>query len=144
MNVAVASSPVDTVPSISMGKLLATTLTAFALCVAALLLRRYLGQFSLVWHANAFLVAILLCSPRKHWLPILIGGWLANLTGNLIFYPGSATAHLTPIFNTLEIWLCAELPLRVMKGDLNLSRSKDLGVYTVFGAISARCRWSGM
>jgi signal transduction histidine kinase len=127
----------DAVRPISLGKLASTTLIAFALCIAALLLRRYLGQISLVWHANAFLVAVLIGSPRKHWLPILVGGWIANLTGNLIFYPGSATAHLTPIFNTLEIWLCAELPLRIMKGDLNLSRSKDLGVYTIFGAITA-------
>ena len=137
MNVAVANSPLDAVPPISLGKLASTTLIAFALCIAALLLRRYLGQMSLVWHANAFLVAVLIGSPRKHWLPILVGGWIANLTGNLIFYPGSATAHLTPIFNTLEIWLCAELPLRIMKGDLNLSRSRDLSIYTIFGAIAA-------
>ena len=134
---AVANPHLDDVQSISLGKLASTTLIAFALCIAALLLRRYLGQMSLVWHVNAFLVAVLISSPRRHWLPILVGGWVANLVGNLMFYPGSATAHLTPIFNTLEIWICAELPLRIMKGDLNLSRSKDLGVYTIFGAIGA-------
>lgn len=137
LNVAVANAPLDNPQPIGLGKLLSTTLIAFVLCIGALLLRRYLGQMSLVWHVNAFLVAVLISSPRRHWMPILIGGWIANLVGNLLFYPGSATAHLTPIFNTLEIWLCAELPLRIMRGDLNLSRSKDLGVYTIFGAIVA-------
>jgi signal transduction histidine kinase len=137
MDAVTANPPSSHAPRIALGTLVTITLVAFALCIGALLLRRFLGQTSLVWHVNAFLVAVLISSPRQHWLPILVGGWIANLAGNLIFYHGSATAPLTPIFNTLEIYLCAELPLQMMKGDLDLSRPKDLGVFTIFGAIAA-------
>lgn len=76
----------------------------------ALILSRYEGGLAFIWIANAFLMAILLTSPKRTWLRASIAAALASVLSTSLFGMGPTAALPMAAINVAEslivAWLC--------------------------------------
>src|SRR5579859_4559147 len=62
-----------------------------------------MGGVSVVWLSNGFLIGVLLCAPKKHWLSYLALGYFVDFGVNVGFNnPASVSLYLS-LCNMVEI-----------------------------------------
>lgn len=72
-----------------------------------------------VWPADAVILSLLLCAPKRHWPYILLAGWAGNLVANGITRGWVAGLILYGAINMGQAWLAARF-LRRSEADANL------------------------
>lgn len=95
------------------------------------------GRIAVVWLANAFLVAVILRSKKKHVPYYLLGAFLANIAANLLtgdtVNQGMALAAINQ-FEIILIWL---LMRRFGAAAPDMQRIWDLGKFCLVGGLVA-------
>jgi diguanylate cyclase (GGDEF)-like protein/PAS domain S-box-containing protein len=114
------------------------SLLALATALAALLnLQSWsAGGVTILWPTNGFVVAWLLCEPRRRWPVYLAIAGAADLGLNL-FVNGGGTALYLAGCNVLEIWLAAALLYRTIAPDPDLTRRNQLLALILNGMLIA-------
>ncbi len=64
---------------------------------------RQAGRVAIIWPADAFMLAILLRSPRQAWMPLLFAGYCGNMIADWLAADTFGVALLLSACNTVEI-----------------------------------------
>ena len=94
------------------------------------------GGVTLIWPSNGFLIAYLLCEPRRRWPAYLGVGLAVDLCVNLLLGDGWASIYLAGC-NMLEVSLAAVLLYRIIAPRPDLTRRDQLTALALYGMILA-------
>jgi diguanylate cyclase (GGDEF)-like protein/PAS domain S-box-containing protein len=94
------------------------------------------GGVTLLWPSNAFLIAYLLCAPRRRWPAYLAIGLLVDFGENYLLGDGWASIYLAGC-NMLEVSIAAVLLYRVIAPRPDLTRRDQLTALVLYGMILA-------
>jgi PAS domain S-box-containing protein len=91
------------------------------------------GQIAVVWLANAFLVAIILRSVKRHVPYYLAGAFAANIAVNLVAGDTMINGITLAAINQFEIILIWYLMQRLALPRPDMQRLSDLGLFCIVG-----------
>jgi diguanylate cyclase (GGDEF)-like protein/PAS domain S-box-containing protein len=94
------------------------------------------GGVTILWPTNGFLIAYLLCEPRRRWPVYLAIGAALDFTLNFFLNGGWAAVWLAGC-NMLEVWLAATLLYRAVAPRPDLTRRNQLVALVLYGMILA-------
>lgn len=84
-------------------------LCTFATGYLAVLTSRFTGNIAALWPANAFVLAALLCTPRREWIFYVLSGVAGNLSMNLWHGDGASLSLAFAFVNAAEPLIAASL-----------------------------------
>jgi diguanylate cyclase (GGDEF)-like protein/PAS domain S-box-containing protein len=94
------------------------------------------GGVTILWPTNGFVIAYLLCEPKRRWPVYLSLAGVADLSFNL-FLNASWTAFYHAGCNVLEIWLAAALVYRAIAPHPDLTRRNQFFSLLLYGMLLA-------
>jgi signal transduction histidine kinase/ActR/RegA family two-component response regulator len=118
-------------------KLLLVAAAVFAMALASLLYTRFGGRIAGLWLANAIAVAVMVRSPTSAWARILLAATLGNFAAKLLVGNPIPLALFTATASAAEALVCAGLTRRFAGHDVDISRPRDLAIFSAAGALAA-------
>ena len=116
--------------------LLFAALVVFVTAFAGIESTRQAGRVAVIWPADAFMLAILLRSPRQTWIPFLLAGYIGNVMADWIAADPFGVALLLSACNSLEIIVSIALFARFVEMPPDLTRASTFGKFLIIcGAI---------
>jgi diguanylate cyclase (GGDEF)-like protein/PAS domain S-box-containing protein len=100
------------------------------------------GGVTILWPSNGFLIGVLLCSPRRHWPPYLVLGYLVDLCVNitldhLTIGHFAYTSFYLAFCNMLEVYLASALLYKTINPNPDLTQRRQLLHLHLYGFIVA-------
>jgi len=117
--------------SIPKSSLFLVALVVFVTSYAGIEFTRQAGRVAIIWPADAFMLAILLRSPRHTWVPFLLAGYFGNVCADWLAADPFGVALLLSACNTLEIVVSVVLFARYVSLPPDLTRPSDLGKFVI-------------
>lgn len=109
----------------------------FILASTTILLTSSGHSHATVWPADAVILALLLCSPRKLWPAILAAGWLGNLGANGVIRGWSAGIGAYGAINMAQTFLVARLLQKTGSAERPLEDGRSTIYFLLFAGILA-------
>ncbi len=94
------------------------------------------GGVTILWPTNGFLIAWLLCEPRREWPVYLALGGAADLALNFFASLNPHPFYLS-FCNMLEVWVAAVLLYRTIAPHPDLTRKRQLKALLLYGVVVA-------
>ncbi len=101
----------------------------FVTAYAGIEFTRQAGRVAIIWPADAFMLAILLRSPRQAWVPLLLAGYFANMMADWLAADPFGVALLLSACNTVEIVVSLALFSRYVETPPDLTRPGAFGKF---------------
>jgi diguanylate cyclase (GGDEF)-like protein/PAS domain S-box-containing protein len=103
-----------------------------------------MGGVSVVWLSNGFLIGVLLCAPRKHWLSYLALGYCVDFGVNVGFgNPVAMSAYLS-FCNMMEISVASFLTAGAISEQPDLTEFRQLRSFLLYAVLLAPLLASSM
>lgn len=117
----------------------------FVTACAGIEFTRQAGRVAIIWPADAFMLAILLRSPRQAWVPLLLAGYFGNMLADWLAADPFGVALLLSACNTAGIVVSLALFSRYVETPRDLTRPGTFGKFLlicglvgpIFGAATA-------
>jgi len=109
--------------SVPKASLLFASAIVFVTAYAGIEFTRVSGQVAVIWPADAFMLAILLRSPRHSWGPFLIAGFIGNSLADWLGADPLNVALMLAACNTLNIAVSITLFSRFVEMPADLTRA---------------------
>ena len=95
------------------------------------------GNVSIIWLSNGFLMGILLCAPRKHWTSLLALGTVIDFGINMgLRTPIGVSAYFS-LCNMIEVIVGASLMAQAIAPSPDLTQPKQLRSFLLYGVLLA-------
>ncbi|MDI1253969.1 sensor domain-containing diguanylate cyclase [Thermomonas sp.] len=99
--------------------------------------------FSSLWVGSGVLCGVLLTSPRREWLPYLLGAFAASLVVNILLNGLSQIGIVLSFANTLDAWIVAAAVASRVNDVSDLTQLKSSFVVAIVATLVA-CTVSGL
>ena len=103
-----------------------------------------LGGTSVVWLSNGFLIGVLLCAPRKHWLSYLALGYFVDFGVNVGFANPVAMSAYLSFCNMMEIFVASFLTAGAISEHPDLTEFRQLRSFLLYAVLLAPLLASSM
>jgi diguanylate cyclase (GGDEF)-like protein/PAS domain S-box-containing protein len=103
-----------------------------------------MGGVSVVWLSNGFLIGVLLCAPRKHWVSYLALGYFVDFGVNVGFANPVATSAYLSFCNMVEISVASFLTAGAISEQPDLTELRQLRSFLLYAVLLAPLLASSM
>jgi len=103
-----------------------------------------MGGVSVVWLSNGFLIGVLLCAPRKHWVSYLALGYFVDFGVNVGFANPVATSAYLSFCNMVEISVASLLTAGAISEQPELTELRQLRSFLLYAVLLAPLLASSM
>ncbi|WP_263373737.1 GGDEF domain-containing protein [Granulicella aggregans] len=128
-------------------RLIKVGLTLLVLSASASILNSHsvhMGGVSVVWLSNGFLIGVLLCAPRKHWVSYLALGYFVDFGVNVGFANPVATSAYLSFCNMVEISVASFLTAGAISEQPELTELRQLRSFLLYAVLLAPLLASSM
>ncbi len=128
-------------------RLIKVGLTLLVLSASASILNSHsvhMGGVSVVWLSNGFLIGVLLCAPRKHWVSYLALGYFVDFGVNVGFANPVATSAYLSFCNMVEISVASFLTAGAISEQPDLTELRQLRSFLLYAVLLAPLLASSM
>ncbi len=103
-----------------------------------------MGGVSVVWLSNGFLIGVLLCSPRKHWVSYFALGYFVDFGVNVGFANPVAMSAYLSFCNMVEISVASFLTAGAISEHPDLTELRQLRSFLLYAVLLAPLLASSM